>query len=130
MRLSLRDARVNADDLDYVNAHATSTPVGDVFEARALRDVLGDAIRTVPVSATKSTTGHLVGAASAIEAAICLAAFAHQAAPPTINLEHPDPECAVCHVANEAQPRRLDIVLSNSFGFGGSNACLVLKRAA
>ena len=130
MRASLRDAGLNPTDVDYVNAHATSTPVGDVFETRALRDTFGDAAATTPVSATKSMTGHMVGAASAVEAAICMAAFQRQAIPPTINLHDPDPECDLCHVANEAQPRRLDVALSNSFGFGGSNTCLVLKRAA
>jgi 3-oxoacyl-[acyl-carrier-protein] synthase II len=130
IRAAMRDAQIDAEDIDYINAHATSTPVGDVFEARAIQSVLGDRTPTVPVSGTKSMTGHLIGAASAVEAAICLAAFEHQAIPPTINLDDPDPQCRLCHVANRFQSRRVDVALSNSFGFGGSNTCIVLKRVA
>jgi 3-oxoacyl-[acyl-carrier-protein] synthase II len=130
IRLALRDAQLNADDIDYVNAHATSTPIGDVFETKALQEALGDAATTIPVSGTKSMTGHMVGAASAVEAAICLATFERQAVPPTINLDEPDPQCNLCHVANQAQARRVDVALSNSFGFGGNNTCLVLRRVA
>jgi 3-oxoacyl-[acyl-carrier-protein] synthase II len=130
MRLALADARVDPSALDYVNAHATSTPVGDAFEARALREVLGAAYRTVPVSGTKSMTGHMLSAASAVEALACLATFDRQAIPPTINLDDVDPECDLCHVAHEARPRRVNVALSNSFGFGGSNICVVLRRVA
>ena len=130
MRLALADAGVNPGDLDYVNAHATSTPVGDVFESRALREVLGEAARTVPVSSTKSMTGHLLSATAAVEALACLAAFERQAVPPTINLDEPDPDCDLCHVPHQARPRRLDTILSNSFGFGGSNVCVVFRRVA
>ncbi len=130
IRLALQDARLDPSDLDYVNAHATSTPAGDIFEARALREVLGESAATIPVSGTKSMTGHMVGAASAVEAAVCLAAFARQAVPPTINLDDPDPECLLCHVPNHAQSRRVEAALSNSFGFGGTNTCLVLRRVA
>jgi 3-oxoacyl-[acyl-carrier-protein] synthase II len=130
MRAALADAGISADSLDYVNAHATSTPVGDVFEARALREVLGSAARSVPVSSTKSMTGHLLSATAAVEALACLAAFEHQAIPPTINLDDPDPECDLCHVTKEARPHQMRAVLSNSFGFGGSNICLVLRRVA
>ena len=130
MRLALADARLNPDELDYVNAHATSTPVGDVFESKAIREVLGDAVRTTPVSATKSMTGHLLSATSAVEALACLAAFDRQAIPPTINLDDPDPECDLCHVPHEARPHRVDTALSNSFGFGGSNICVVFRRVA
>jgi 3-oxoacyl-[acyl-carrier-protein] synthase II len=130
MRGALADARVNPEDLDYVNAHATSTPVGDAFEARALREVLGDAVGSVPVSSTKSMTGHLLSATAAVEALACLAAFDRQAVPPTINLDDPDPGCDLCHVPHEAQPRRVRTVLSNSFGFGGSNICVVFRRVA
>lgn len=130
MRLACRDAGVDPTELDYINAHATSTPVGDVAEARVLRTVLGSAARKVPVSATKSITGHLVTAAAAFEALACLIALQEQAIPPTINLDDLDPECAdLCHVAHQAQPRRLRAVASNSFGFGGSNTCLVLRAA-
>jgi 3-oxoacyl-[acyl-carrier-protein] synthase II len=126
MRQALADAQVNPAAVDYVNAHATSTPVGDVAEARVLASVLGEAVRTVPVSSTKSMTGHLLTAAAAVEAAACLAALEKQVLPPTINLRDPDPECALCHVANEARPARVRVAVSNSFGFGGSNTCLVL----
>jgi 3-oxoacyl-[acyl-carrier-protein] synthase II len=130
MREALADAGVRPEELGYVNAHATSTPVGDAFEARGLREVLGDAARTVPVSSTKSMTGHLLSAASAVEALACLAAFERQALPPTINLDDPDPECDLCHVANHAREARIDSALSNSFGFGGSNICVVFRRVA
>jgi 3-oxoacyl-[acyl-carrier-protein] synthase II len=130
MRLALADARLNAGDIDYVNAHATSTPVGDVFETRALHQSLGQHAATIPVSGTKSMTGHMVSAASAIETAVCLAAFARQAMPPTINLDDPDPECNLCHIPNQAQERPVNVALSNSFGFGGNNTCLLLRRAA
>jgi 3-oxoacyl-[acyl-carrier-protein] synthase II len=129
MRQALADARVEPDEVDYVNAHATSTPVGDVAEARVLDAVLGEAVRTVPVSATKSMTGHLLTAAAAVEALACLVALDRRAIPPTINLDEPDPDCDLCHVPNEARPHRVRIAVSNSFGFGGSNTCLVLKAA-
>jgi 3-oxoacyl-[acyl-carrier-protein] synthase II len=126
MRQALADARVDPAAVDYVNAHATSTPVGDTVEARVLGGVFGAAVRAVPVSSTKSITGHLLTAAAAVEAAACLVALERQALPPTINLSDPDPECALCHVANEARPQRVRVAVSNSFGFGGSNTCLVL----
>ena len=130
MRLACQAARVDPTDLDYINAHATSTPVGDIAEARVLRTVLGSAVGRIPVSSTKSMTGHLVTAAAAFEALACVIALRAQAVPPTINLEELDPECAdLCHVPNQAQERRLRTVASNSFGFGGSNTCLVLRAA-
>jgi 3-oxoacyl-[acyl-carrier-protein] synthase II len=127
MRQALADAEIEPDDVDYINAHATSTPVGDVAEARVLEAVLGDAVRTVPVSSTKSMTGHLLTAAAAVEALACLVAMEHGAVPPTINLDDPDPNCGLCHVPNQARPQRVRVAVSNSFGFGGSNTCLVLK---
>ena len=130
IRLALQDAQVPVDEVDYVNAHATSTPVGDIFESRALQEILGVSVSTIPVSGTKGMTGHMVGAASAVEAAVCLAAFDRQAIPPTINLDDPDPQCPLCHVPKHAQSRRVDVTVSNSFGFGGSNTCLVLRRVA
>jgi 3-oxoacyl-[acyl-carrier-protein] synthase II len=130
MRLALADARVNPGDLGHVNAHATSTPVGDAFEARALREVLGDAARTVPVNATKSMTGHLLSAAAAVEAIACLAALERGAVHPTINLDDPDPECDLCHVRGSAREHPAETALSNSFGFGGSNICVVFRRVA
>ena len=130
LRRSLEDAEVEPQAIDYINAHATGTPVGDKAEALMLRVVLGDAVRTVPVSSTKSMTGHLLSAASAVEAIACLAALERQALPPTINLEEPDPDCNLCHVTKEARQQPVQTVVSNSFGFGGSNVCVVFRRVA
>lgn len=130
MTAALEDAGLNPDDVDYINAHATSTRVGDTAETKALQRAFGAAITRIPVSATKSTTGHLLGAASAVEAVIALAAINRQVAPPTTNLDNVDPECALCHVANQAQERDLAVVLSNSFGFGGANTALLIGKAA
>jgi 3-oxoacyl-[acyl-carrier-protein] synthase II len=129
MKHALVDAGIGPGDVDYINAHATSTPVGDRFEAGVIRAVLGTCVRDVPVSSTKSMTGHLLGATSAVEAIACLAALERNTIPPTINLDDPDPECDLFHVTHEAIERPVDIVLSNSFGFGGSNTCLILRRA-
>src|SRR5262249_55290453 len=130
VRAALADARVNPDEIDYVNAHATSTPLGDRGEAVVLKSVLGDAVRRVPVSSTKSMTGHLLSASAAVEAVACLVALERQALPPTINLDDPDPEGDLCHVARQARPQPVRVVVSNSFGFGGCNTCLVLRKAA
>ncbi len=127
---SLTDAQINPSDVHYVNAHATSTPVGDRAESKALRMVFGESASRVPVSSTKSVTGHLLSGASAIEAMACLAAIEHQAIPPTMNLVHPDPECDLLHVPNQARPQPVRVALSNSFGFGGSNTCAVFRKAA
>ncbi len=129
MRQAIADAEVNPSDIDYVNAHATSTPVGDQAEAKILESVFGDHVKSVSVSSTKSMTGHLLTAAAAFEALACVAALQRQAVPPTINLDSPDPECRLNHVPNQAQPRRVKVTASNSFGFGGSNTCLVLRAA-
>jgi 3-oxoacyl-[acyl-carrier-protein] synthase II len=131
MRLALTDAAAEACDVSYVNAHATSTLVGDRAEARALQAVFGRRTALTPVSSTKSMTGHLLSAAAAVEALACIAAISAQAVPPTINLDSPDPECGeLCHVPNQATDHRVDLVLSNSFGFGGSNTTLALRKAA
>jgi 3-oxoacyl-[acyl-carrier-protein] synthase II len=127
VREALADAGCNPADVDYINAHATSTPVGDIAEARVLTAVFEDAIHRIPVSSTKSMTGHLLTAAAAVEALACLVAMERGILPPTINLYEPDPECALCHVANESRPAAVRVAVSNSFGFGGSNTCLVLK---
>jgi len=129
VQMALADAQLNPDQVDYVNAHATSTPVGDTSEARVLAAVLGEHLSRVPVSSTKSMTGHLLTAAAAIEALACIAAMQHRAIPPTINLDEPDPSCALRHVPHHAQEHRVKVAVSNSFGFGGSNACLVLRAA-
>jgi 3-oxoacyl-[acyl-carrier-protein] synthase II len=128
MRQALAMANLHPEEVDYVNAHATGTPVGDVCEARALHAVFGDSCSQVPVSSTKSMTGHLLGAAAAIEALACLTAMTYGAIPPTINLDHPDPACNLRHVANTAQDRNVRVAMSNSFGFGGHNTSLLLRR--
>jgi 3-oxoacyl-[acyl-carrier-protein] synthase II len=130
IRAALRDARIQPSDVDYVNAHATSTPVGDKFETEALKTVFGEAIRTLPVSSTKGTSGHLLSAAAAFETLACVVAIQESAVPPTINLDEPDPECDLCHVPHQAQERSVRIAVNNSFGFGGSNTCIVLRKAA
>ena len=125
MRLALEDAGLRAEDVDYVNAHATSTPAGDVSEARAIRELFGPLADHISVSATKSMTGHLLGAAGALEAFFSIRALETGVLPPTINLDEPDPGCRLDHVANKARQRRIRVALSNSFGFGGTNAALV-----
>jgi 3-oxoacyl-[acyl-carrier-protein] synthase II len=127
MKQALDDAEVEPAGIDYVNAHGTSTPVGDIAETRVLEGVLGGAVHNVPVSSTKSMTGHLLTAAAAVETLACLIAMDRKAIPPTINLEDPDPECNLSHVANHALEKPVHVAVSNSFGFGGSNTCLVLK---
>ncbi|HEV3164545.1 MAG TPA: beta-ketoacyl-[acyl-carrier-protein] synthase family protein [Isosphaeraceae bacterium] len=125
MRRALADAHVEPEEVDYVNAHATGTPVGDAAEAAVLRTILGDDADRIPVSSTKSLTGHLLTAAGAFEALACLTALRHQAIPPTINLDEPDVD--LCLVAHVARPHPVRIAVSNSFGFGGSNTCLVVR---
>jgi len=127
---ALADADASPHEVDYVNAHAAGTPVGDVAESLAIRQALGPAADGVPVSSTKSMTGHLVSGAAAFEAVACLVALERQAVPPTVNLDHPDDRCPLDHVPHVARARRVEIAASNSFGFGGSNLCLVFRRAA
>lgn len=127
IRQALSDAEIEPTAVDYVNAHATATTAGDVAEAQVLARVFGEHLHTIPVSSTKSMTGHLLTAAAAVEAVACLVALERQALPPTINLDQPDPECPLCHVPNAARPHRVRSAISNSFGFGGSNTCLVLQ---
>lgn len=127
---ALSDAGVSPAEVGYVNAHAAGTPVGDVAEANAIRLALSRATDSVPVSSTKSMSGHLVSGAAAFEALVCLAAIDRQAVPPTLNLDEPDPACPLDHVPHVARPHPVEVALSNSFGFGGSNLCLVLRRAA
>ena len=129
MRLALADAARAPADVDYVNAHATSTPTGDAMEAKALHAVFGTHIERLAVSSTKGATGHLLGAAGGLEALLCVLALETGTLPPTINLENPDPECALDHVAGKARAARARVALSNSFGFGGVNAALLFERA-
>ncbi len=128
MRQALDDAAIAPQTVDYVNAHATSTPIGDVAEANVLQGVFGDAVKRIPVSSTKSMTGHLLTAAAAVEALACVVAMQRGAVPPTINLDDPDPDCPLCHVPNTAREHPVRVAVSNSFGFGGSNTCLVLEK--
>ncbi|WP_345547938.1 beta-ketoacyl-ACP synthase II [Microbulbifer aestuariivivens] len=129
MRNALKDAQLGSDGIQYINAHGTSTPLGDKAEIQAVRSVFGADLEGLAVSSTKSMTGHLLGAAGAIEAIFSVLAIRDQVAPPTINLENPDEACAdVNLVPGEAQKRTIDAVLSNSFGFGGTNGSLIFKR--
>lgn len=125
---ALRDAQLNADQVDYINAHGTSTPVGDIGETQAMKSALGAHAYNIAVSSTKSMTGHMLGAAGGIEAVFSALALKHQVASPTINLDTPDPECDLDYVPNTARDMRIDVAISNSFGFGGTNGSLVFKR--
>jgi 3-oxoacyl-[acyl-carrier-protein] synthase II len=128
MRNALRDAQLNPADVQYLNAHATSTPLGDHAETLAIKSTFGDHARRLAVSSTKSMTGHLLGAAGVVEAIFCVLALRDQVAPPTTNLENPDPLCDLDFVPNTARPMRIDVAVSNSFGFGGTNGTLVMRR--
>ena len=128
MRLALEDAGLNPEDVDYVNAHGTSTKVNDSVETLALKRTLGDHSKHVPISSTKSMTGHLIAAGGAVEAIACLLAIRDGVIPPTINLERPDSDCDLDYVPLFARDRRVNVALSNSFGFGGQNTTLVIRR--
>jgi 3-oxoacyl-[acyl-carrier-protein] synthase II len=128
MRNALEDAGINPDEVDYINAHGTSTPAGDKVETMAIKMVFGPHARKLAVSSTKSMTGHLLGAAGGLETAICALAVENQVMPPTTNYETPDPECDLDYVPNVARPAPIRYALSNSFGFGGTNGCLVFKK--
>jgi 3-oxoacyl-[acyl-carrier-protein] synthase II len=128
MQAALARARVNPSDVDYVNAHGTSTPLGDLAETKALKDVFGDHAYDLAVSSTKSMTGHCFGAAGAIEAMMCVLAIHEGTIPPTINYEHPDPECDLDYVPNEAREAKVDVALSNAMGLGGHNGCVLFGR--
>jgi len=128
MRNALRDAGLNPDQVDYINAHGTSTPAGDVGETHAMKAAFGDHAYKLAVSSTKSMIGHLLGAAGSIEAVLTALSIKNQIAPPTINLETPDPECDLDYVPNTARDMKIEIAISNSFGFGGTNGTLVFKR--
>lgn len=130
MALTLEDAGVDPADVDYVNAHGTSTPYNDANETAAIKQVFGDHARDLPVSSTKSMTGHLLGAAGAVEAIYSVLALYHGVLPPTINYHTPDPECDLDYVPNEPRDAAIRVALSNSFGFGGTNACILLRKAS
>ena len=125
---ALRNAGLNTEQVDYVNAHGTSTPLGDIAETIAVKRCFGEHARKLAVSSTKSMTGHLLGAAGGIEAVFSVLAIRDQVAPPTINLVNPDPQCDLDYVPNTARPMKIDAVLSNSFGFGGTNGTLVFRK--
>ena len=128
MRAAIKDAKLMPEDIGYVNAHGTSTPLGDVIETRALKRLFGERAKLVPISSTKSMTGHLLGGAGGLEAGISVLALRDQILPPTINLETPDPECDLDYIPNHARKASVEYALSNSFGFGGTNAALIFKR--
>jgi len=128
MRAALKDAKLSPDDISYVNAHGTSTPIGDTLETIAVKRVFGDRAKKMPVSSTKSMTGHLLGGAGGLEGGICVLALRDQIVPPTINQETPDPNCDLDYVPNVARKTEVEYALSNSFGFGGTNAALIFKR--
>jgi 3-oxoacyl-[acyl-carrier-protein] synthase II len=128
MRRALADAGLDPSEIDYINAHGTSTLYNDKIETMAIKDVFGQHARRIGVSSTKSMTGHLLGAAGAFEAGVSSLCLAEQIMPPTINYEHPDPDCDLDYVPNAARPAQVRYALSNSFGFGGTNGCLILKR--
>jgi len=126
MRWALQDAHVDASEIEYINAHGTSTPLNDAGETRAIKALFGEAAYRIPISSTKSMLGHCMGASGAIEAIVCALTIHHSVIPPTINYQTPDPECDLDYVPNTARDKSVHVALSNSFGLGGQNACLVL----
>jgi 3-oxoacyl-[acyl-carrier-protein] synthase II len=130
MEASLRDGGVRPEQVDYINAHGTSTGPNDKNETAAIRKALGDHAYRTPISSTKSMTGHMLGAAGALEAMFCIQAIRDRVLPPTINYQTPDPDCDLDYVPNEKRAHHVDVALSNSFGFGGHNATLVIRRFA
>ncbi len=128
MQLALTDAQLGVEDVDYINAHGTSTPFNDKTESAAITTLFGEHAQKLKVSSTKSMIGHSLGASGALEAAACVQAISHNMLPPTINYNTPDPECTLDYVPNTAQEAEVNVVMSNSFGFGGHNGVIVLKR--
>lgn len=128
MQMALKDAGMNPDKIDYVNAHGTSTPLGDEIEVKGVKKVFGDHAYKISMSSTKSSIGHLLGAAGSVEAIFSILSIQNNIAPPTLNLDNPSESCDIDLVPHNARERKIDIAMSNSFGFGGTNACLVIKR--
>ncbi len=128
MQAAIKRAGIRPDQIDYINAHGTSTPFNDKLETLAIKRTFGDHARKLAISSTKSMTGHLLGAAGGLEGGITALAIKHQVIPPTINYETPDPECDLDYVPNQKRAAKIDYALSNSFGFGGTNGALLFKR--
>jgi 3-oxoacyl-[acyl-carrier-protein] synthase II len=128
MKMALRNAGLNPEDISYINAHGTSTPQGDVCETQAIKSVFGAHARKLAVSSTKGATGHMLGAAGAVEMAACAFAIKNDVVPPTINYQTPDPECDLDYVPNTAREMKVNAIVNNSFGFGGHNASVVGKK--
>jgi 3-oxoacyl-[acyl-carrier-protein] synthase II len=128
MNLALQDSKLNASDINYINAHGTSTPMGDPLETKAVKEVMKDHAKKVWISSTKSMTGHLLGAAGAIETAFCVMSIVDQTVAPTINLNNPSEDCDLDYVPKEARKGKINHVINNSFGFGGTNSCLILSK--
>jgi 3-oxoacyl-[acyl-carrier-protein] synthase II len=130
MEFALKDAHLNVADISYINAHGTSTPLGDKAETLAIKKVFNSHAKSLAVSSTKSQLGHLLGASGGVEFIVGVLSLQNQIVPPTINMENPDPECDLDYVPNEPRSRDMRYVMSNSFGFGGHNACLILGKVA
>jgi len=128
MKMALRHGGLNPGDISYINAHGTSTPQGDVCETQAIKTVFGSHAKKVAVSSTKGATGHMLGAAGAVEMTVCALAIKHGVVPPTINYQVPDPECDLDYVPNTARELKVNIIINNSFGFGGHNASIAAKK--
>ena len=130
MKLALKEADLKPEDVDYINVHGTSTPLGDIAELKAIKEVFGEHAYKVSISSTKSMTGHLLGAAGAVESIACISAMQNSLVPPTINFETPDPDIDynMNLTLNKAQERTVDVALNNTFGFGGHNSCLIFKK--
>ena len=126
--MALRHCRLNLTDISYINAHGTSTPQGDIAETQAIKTVFGEHARKLAVSSTKGATGHMLGAAGAVEMIACAKAIQTDTVPPTINLETPDPECDLDYVPNTARQMKVNSIVNNSFGFGGHNATLIAQK--
>ncbi len=128
MKMALRNGGLNIEDISYINAHGTSTPQGDVCETQAIKTVFGERAKKIAVSSTKGATGHMLGAAGAVEMTVCALAIKHGVVPPTINLQNPDPECDLDYVPNTARELKVNAIINNSFGFGGHNASIAAKK--
>jgi len=128
MKMALRQAGLNPGDVSYINAHGTSTPQGDTCETQAIKSVFGEYAKKLAVSSTKGATGHMLGAAGAVEMTVCALAIKHGVVPPTINYQVPDPECDLDYVPNTARELKVNVIINNSFGFGGHNASIAARK--